>query len=141
MQRVTKIKDNKGRFGGNMNTAKKKRIAADLIRLPPYSRDEILQRNKISKDTYYKLLNDTEFCEIVNGFTQVTCEEAIRDVIACSKDAAETILNIMKDQEAPASVRLKASSLILEFSYKHYENVNIIDRLNELEDIVRANEE
>ena len=54
------------------------------------------------------------------------------------KDAADVLTALMQDQEAPASVRLRAAQAVIDSGLKVIEAADILDRLEALEAVINA---
>lgn len=90
----------------------------------------------ISRSTLYEWLKDAEFRGRVQGERRVLHERALGRLADASARAAEVLLEVADDVEAPASSRVAAARGILEIGPKLREEAELQARLDELEQAI-----
>lgn len=122
-----------------MTEEKMRKIALDVIRLPTYT--EVIKENHISKKTFYELQKDPDFVEILREIRVETWENAINTIMGNVEDSVKILVEIMKDPKASPNARIKAANSILNRGAEYYEDVNILDRIENLEELAESNKE
>lgn len=109
----------------------REQIAIDLLLCS--SNLEVCKKNAISETTLYRLKKDKSFQELVNKQKEKLFSETMRKAQAYSLEAIEILMSIAKDEEAPQSSRVSASSKIIELGQCMYDQENITKKLEEIE--------
>ena len=87
----------------------------------------------ITPKTLRKFLDDPEFqAEYRTAFSSMV-SDAVRQAQKALSPALTTLEEIMKDDEQKGQIRVSAARSLLEFSLKATEQLDILDRLAELE--------
>lgn len=81
-----------------------------------------------------RYMNDNVFQRVLNQQKKELLDGVTYQLQQASIQAIETLIEIMNDEEAPASVRVSASRSILENMYKSIEFTDIVERLEALEE-------
>ena len=122
-----------------MTEEEMRKIALDMIRLP--TNEAVFKENHIAKKTFYDLQKDPDFREVLAAVRGEIWENAVNDVLNSTKDAVKVLVSIMNNSNASPSARIKAANSILNKGSEWYENVRILDRIEELEDRANIDEE
>lgn len=90
----------------------------------------------IGESTLRQYMKDPEFIAAYREAVRELLESATRKAQRSLSPAIEVLGNIVKDEDQPASARITAARSIMEYSLKMTEQVDVIDRMAELEKIV-----
>lgn len=110
-----------------------RKIALDVIRLPTLK--EVIEKNRISKTTLYNLKNDPDFKRMLIEARAEVWEGVIDDVIKNASESVKVLIDIMKNPKTPPTARIKAAKAILDYGAEYYDNIRILARIEELEDL------
>lgn len=88
--------------------------------------------------TLYDMRNDPEFSQEYARRRRELTEGACTALQARMTQAVEAVAALMDDAEAPAGVRLQAARTILEYGLKSLETLDILPRLEALEEAQTA---
>lgn len=116
-----------------MQEEKKRRIALDSIRLP--TAKEVIEKNKISKTTFFNLKKDAEFKKMLIEARSEIWEDTIDELSRNLGECVKVLADIMKDRKAPPTARIKAAKAILDYGAEYYDNVRILLKIEELEEL------
>lgn len=116
-----------------MNEEKKRKIALDSIRLP--TAKEVIEKNKIAKATYFNLKKDPEFKRMLIEARAEAWEDTIDNISRNLDECVEVLLDIMKNPKAPPTARIKAAKAIIDYGAEYYDNVRILLKIEELEEL------
>lgn len=87
----------------------------------------------ITSKTLRKFLDDPEFQKEYRSAFSNMVSDAVRQAQKALSPALATLEEIMKDDEQNGQIRVSAARSLLEFSLKATEQLDILDRLTELE--------
>jgi hypothetical protein len=87
----------------------------------------------VGERTLYSWLDDPAFREALHKAEDKVIEAATTKLICTSQEALTVIVSIMQDEEAPASVRLRAAQTVLDQMIKLRLLGNLAVRVNALE--------
>jgi AcrR family transcriptional regulator len=110
-------------------TNKEKAIAA-LINAP--SIREAARQCGLSEETLYRYLKDKEFVSEYRQARRATVENAITQIQQATSEAVETLKKNLHCENPAAEIR--AAQIILENSIKGVETIDVLERLERLED-------
>lgn len=116
-----------------MQEEKKRRIALDSIRLP--TAKEVIEKNKISKTTLFNLKKDPEFKRLLIEARAEIWESVIDDISRNLGECVKVLLDIMKNPKTPPTARIKAAKAIIDYGAEYYDNVRILLKIEELEEL------
>lgn len=116
-----------------MTKETKESIADDILLLLKPS--DILKKHSISRTTFYRLRNnDKEFKSILREKRAAAWENTIDCAYALAEESMQMIMNTMRDKEIPAKVRMEAATKILNLAKEHNEEVELITRIEDIQD-------
>jgi transposase-like protein len=93
------------------------------------------QQAGVSETTLYRWLReDKGFQEALRGAEKVAIDEAVRRLAGAAGHALNTILVLMLDRDTPASIRLRAATVVLEQLVKLRELTSLEERIAALEE-------
>lgn len=116
-----------------MNEEKKRKIALDSIRLP--TAKDVIEKNKIAKTTFFNLKKDPEFKRMLIEARAEVWEDTIDDISRNLGECVKVLLDIMKNPKAPSTARIKAAKAIIDYGAEYYDNVRILLKIEELEEL------
>ncbi len=117
--------------------AKDERIMAALLSCGTVA--EAARMAGVSKPVVYNRLADNEFKAEYDRLRTVALNEACNKLQTALTEAVDTIKEIMKDTSAAQQIRLNAAALILQNSLKYTEQIEILKRLEKVEEITNNN--
>lgn len=95
----------------------------------------------ITSKTLRKFLDDSEFQKEYRSAFSNMVSDAVRQAQKALSPALTTLEEIMKDDEQNGQIRVSAARSLLEFSLKATEQLDILDRLTELETAIGGEHE
>lgn len=114
-------------------TNKQQRALAALIRSP--TTRAAAEATGVGYSTLRRWLSDdSEFREAYRAELSQLVEEAARSVRAGMGEASQTLREIARNTDAPASARVQAAKAILDSGMRIVEITDILERLEVLED-------
>lgn len=122
-----------------MKTERKEKIAVDIINCATLK--EVCEKNKISEATLYRLRKETEFREILNQKRIEMYEGALNAAHSFGLDCVKRLMEIVDQEELPATARVNAAKAIIDMCSNYYDNAAILARIGELEERFRENQE
>ena len=122
-----------------MNVLRMQAIAIDYLMLN--SAEAVYTKNKISKSTFYRLVNNPEFIEVLEAEKDRLFNDTMIKAQSMSLQALDTLRNISMNEKAPFSARVSAAKAILDNARYFNEYSNIITRIEALEEIERCKED
>ena len=122
-----------------MKTERKEKIALDIINCPTLK--EVCRKNKISEATLYRLRQEPDFREILNQKRIEMYESALNAAHSFGLDCVKRLMEIVNQEELPATARVNAAKVIIEMCSNYYDNAAILTRIEELEERYRENQE
>lgn len=111
---------------------KQERAIAALLIYP--TREEAAKAAGVSSKTIRKYFNDPEFQAEYKRAFGVLVDNAIRQTQRNLTPAVNTLQNIMLDGSQNGQIRVSAARSLLEYSLKLSERVDILERLDKLEE-------
>lgn len=129
-------------FLGKEETVKaerKEKIALDIINCPTLK--EVCRKNKISEATLYRLRQEPDFREILNQKRIEMYESALNTAHSFGLDCVKRLMEIVNQDDLPATARVNAAKVIIEMCSNYYDNAAILTRIEELEERYRENQE
>lgn len=114
-----------------MTESKMEKIAADMLLCRTLK--EVAEKNGIAERTLRRIRNTEDFQRIQMEARSKAFEGVFDVVCAAAPESAMQLIEIMRDQKAPASARVSASRSILEFAQGYYNQTEILDRISALE--------
>jgi hypothetical protein len=109
---------------------------------------ELLQRPSVKKaasaagigeSTAHRWLRNPDFERCYRQARQQVVEVAIGNLQRISTEATEVLREILNDQAAPTSARVAAARLIIEQSIRGVETIDLIGRIDALEQAIFQN--
>lgn len=97
---------------------------------------EACKKAGISTVTGHSYLNDTDFKMIYNQTRRDTFQMATNKLQQSAVQAVDVLNSVMLDEETPASSRVQSARAVLENAYKAYEQDDIKQRLEQLEELL-----
>jgi len=92
----------------------------------------------ISPPTLYRWLrDDAAFAEAYKQARREAIQQAVSRLSAMATAAVETAVSIMLNPKVSPHTRLRAAVAVMDMAFKAYEQEQIVDRLDLLEDIER----
>ncbi len=122
-----------------MKTERKEKIAIDIINCATLK--EVCEKNKISEATLYRLRKEAEFKEILNQKRIEMYEGALNAAHSFGLDCVKRLMEIVNQEELPATARVNAAKAIIDMCSNYYDNAAILTRIGELEERFRENQE
>lgn len=118
---------------------KSKWESAILALIECETREEAAKKAGISRTTLWRWMADPEFDKQYKEARRVMMQQNIASLQRATDAASKTLIDVAKDGSAPASARVTAAKSIWEMAIKTWENEDIVERLNKLEEL--ANQE
>ena len=115
-----------------MTRETKEAIADDMLLL--MTRAQIIEKYGISKSAYYRMRQDKEFKAILRNKRAAVWESTIDAAYALALESMQMIMDTMRDEDVPPKVRMEAATKILNLAKEHNEEVEIITRIEEIQD-------
>lgn len=110
---------------------KDERIIAALLSCGSVS--EAAKETGVSRQIIYNRLQDEHFKAEYDHRRTIVLNEACNALQSTLTEAVRTIRDIMTDEENAPQIRLNAAALILQNSLKYVEQIDIISRIEKLE--------
>lgn len=106
------------------------------------TKKETIEKCKISSKTLDRYLKDPEFVSLYQELRIELLKENYRYVQSNVRDAIDRLVSMVNAEPGDISdtVRLNAINSLLQYSFRITEQMDIIDRINELEERVKNNE-
>ena len=86
--------------------------------------------------TGHKYLNDPDFKALYNQTRRDTFQMATNKLQQSAVQAVDVLNSVMLDEETPASSRVQSARAVLENAYRAYEQDDIQQRLEQLEELL-----
>lgn len=118
-----------------MTESKMEKIAADMLLCRTLK--EVAEKNGITERTLRRIRGTDDFQRILTEARSKAFEGVFDVVCAAAPESAIQLIEIMRDQKAPASARVSASRSILEFAQRHSRDTEVFDRISALEKDIR----
>lgn len=109
-----------------------------LALLSEPTKEKAASKAGITSKTLRKFLNDQTFQEEYRAAFSGMVSDAVRQAQKTLSPALTTLEEIMKDDAQNGQIRVSAARSLLEFSLKATEQLDILDRLKELETEMRG---
>lgn len=107
-------------------------LIAALLELPTI--EAAAQAAGVSRKTVERRLDDPVFLEAYNDARRQLVTTAAGRISSRIGRAVDTLGEVMDDGEVPAAARISASRAILEYGLKYGELVDVIRRVDEIEE-------
>ena len=91
----------------------------------------------ISEATIYKYLNDTEFKTEYEAKRKEMLADSCHTLQANMGQAINELVEIIEDKDIKQQIRLNANDMLLRHSYKQTEQLDILTRLDALEELYK----
>jgi len=91
----------------------------------------------IGETTLYRWFSDESFQAVYREAKKRIVAHAISHLQNATGEAVQTLIEIIKDKEKPASTRVTASKAILEFAIKGLEIEDLQVRVDEIEKLIK----
>ena len=117
-----------------MTKEKMEKIALDMLSCKTLK--EAAERNGITDSALRRLRKRQDFKDILSEVRIKAFEGAFDRVCGAASESVEITLEIMRDREEPANVRLAAVKIILDLAQQYYDTSEVIDRLQYIEGMV-----
>ena len=91
----------------------------------------------VSRATIYNRLADEAFKAEYDRSRFMVLDEACNAQKATLTEAVDTIRQIIKDEENPSQIRLNACGLVLQNCLKYVQQVEIVSRIEALENMMK----
>lgn len=91
----------------------------------------------ICEDTIYKYLRDPEFVREYDARRKAMLEDSCHTLQAKMSKAIDELVKIIENEETKPQIRLNAIDMLLRHAYKQTELVDILARLDALEELNR----
>lgn len=96
--------------------------------------EQAIDSMKITRNTAYKYLNDPVFKEALRQARRDSVMVVSQKLSQAGERAVSTLLEVLEDEEAPPSSRVSASRAVLEYLFRSYENDELLERIETLEE-------
>ncbi len=96
---------------------------------------------KMAESTLYNYLKDENFKEKYNEAKTATLSQTTGYLQSNMAKATENIVKLIDDKKTPPQTRLNASRTVLEYGIKLTESIDILPRIELLEQSQKANKE
>lgn len=93
----------------------------------------------ISRQAIYNRMRKPEFRQKLREQRQDKYQVANTKLTDAMNDAIETLVTIMNDTETSAGIRVKASQTILDICLKTTEQMDILERISQIEETLAIN--
>lgn len=117
-----------------MTKEKMEKIALDMLTCKTLK--EAAEANGISDSALRRLRKKQDFKEILSDVRIKAFEGAFDRVCGAASESVNITLEIMRNDEQPAAVRLAAVKIILDLASEYYDTKEILERVQYLEGIV-----
>lgn len=87
----------------------------------------------VNESTIYKYLNEPDFVQLYEAKRRELIDDSCKTLQANMSMAVDELIEIIKDKDNKAQIRLNAIDALLRHSYKQTEIVDILTRLDALE--------
>lgn len=119
-------------------TQKELRVLEALLQTS--TRTEAAKIAGVNRETVAKLLARPDFREEYNRRREDMIQASCSALQASMLTAVQVLVNIMQDKGTPAGNRITAAKNVLEYGVKLTEQIDLLDRLEALERIVKEGE-
>ena len=96
------------------------------------------QATGICEDTIYKYLRDPEFVREYDAKRKEMLEDSCHTLQAKMSRATDELVKIIEDPDTKPQIRLNAIDMLLRHAYKQTELMDILTRLDALEELNRG---
>ena len=93
----------------------------------------------ITRQAIYNRMRKPEFRQKLREERQSKFQVANTKLTDAMNDAIETLVTIMNDTETSAGIRVKASQTILDICLKSVEQMDILERISQIEETLAIN--
>lgn len=97
--------------------------------------EEAIEVAGIARNTAYGYLRDPTFQDTLRDARKESVMMVSQQLSNAGKKAVHTLIEIMNDESAPATSRVSASRTVLEYLYRSYEDDEILERIEKLEEV------
>lgn len=94
----------------------------------------------LTEQSVYSRLRKPEFREKLQNARNTQFEVISNKLEDANFKALDTLINILEDIKVPAGVKVKASQIILDLSLRNREQVDILKRIRDIENMIKDNE-
>ena len=122
-----------------MKKERKEKIAIDIINCPTLK--EVCKKNKVSEATLYRLRQESDFREILNQKRIEMYEGALNAAHSFGLDCVKRLMDIVNQEELPATARVNAAKVIIEMCSNYYDNAAISTKIEGFEERYRESQE
>lgn len=98
--------------------------------------EEACNNAGINRTTGYKYLRNKEFMDEYRSLRREIMQGVTAQLQKISSKAVDTLMQVMLDEEAPASSRVQSARAILDNAYKGIELDDILERVEQIEDFM-----
>lgn len=123
---------------GNRPTLTARQIRAIQALLEEPTTAAAAQAAQVSEATIFRWLADPAFSAAYREARSRLVETALTALQSASSEAVKTLRNTLTDPHAPPNIKVSAARAILEFSLKAREALDFEDRLERLENSLKA---
>ena len=93
----------------------------------------------ISRQAIYNRMRKPEFRQKLRELRQDKYQVANTKLTDAMNDAINTLVTIMNDTETSAGIRVKASQVVLDICLKTTEQMDILERISQIEETLAIN--
>lgn len=94
----------------------------------------------LSEQSVYSRLRKPDFREKLQNARTTQFQVVSSKLENANFKALDTLINILDDKEVSAGVRVKASQTLLDLSLKNREQIDVISRIENLEEMLKSQE-
>lgn len=116
-------------------TRKQETFIAALLTLPTV--DGAATAAKVSRQTAYEWLKLPHVQDAYAQARHEAFDSALQSLMSLTEDAITTLKKMMKDDEAPHAVRVRAAQIVLDKAIEVYKNEALEERLYALEEALK----
>jgi len=106
-----------------------------LALLKESTTEEAIETAKIARNTAYGYLRDPTFQEALRSARKESVMLVAQQLSSAGNQAVVTLIEIMNDEDAPATSKVSASRTILEYLFRSFEDDEILERIEALEEM------
>jgi len=99
--------------------------------------DKAIERVGISASTAYKYIDNPEFKDELRKARARIMNGIILRLQRLGKEAIDALEENLSDEEATPANKNQTSKIILDYIYRSYENEGIVERVEQLEEIIK----
>lgn len=100
------------------------------------TKEAAIRKADIARNTGYKYLHDPDFKQAYRDMQRMVMQETTQAIQSTSRQAVEVLNDILDDEEATNSDRIRVASIILDNAYKALELDDISARIDSLEELM-----